>query len=179
MCDGLFHCYHDHDKWQLGARNAYAFRAIGMFFWNKFLSLSLLTVFIRCHWIVMTHNHPLRVACKRDLGVVFWVFFGAFGTVIASVATSPPNIQNHHYHPTTIMILAPIHKNSRAPQPPLFATTTTSTRQRATTMMMARDATASRAIGIFFFLFFFFWWQQGSRCVWRVSSPGKSFYIYY
>ena len=78
------------DNW--GLETHMRFEPWVCFFLNNFLSLYLLTVFIKCHWIVMTHNHPLRVACKRDLGVVLWGFLGHSGQLSRWLP---------RYHPTS------------------------------------------------------------------------------
>ena len=43
---------------------------MGMFLLNKFLSLSLLTVFIRCHWII-TMTCAVRAAAPHSMSEFF------------------------------------------------------------------------------------------------------------
>ena len=94
---------------------------------------------------------PLRVACKRELEVVLWFFFGR----------SP-----RHHHPTsktaTTTILAPIHENSMAPQPPHHLYLSPLPFQHVN--MRLPQYVHGQVTMI-----------RGSRRVWRVSSSGKSF----
>ena len=75
-CHADFHPsgYHYLDEWPLGARDAYASRAMGMFLT---LYLLYLRPFLRCHWIIsINYDTQLpRLACKHDVEVVLFFFF--------------------------------------------------------------------------------------------------------
>ena len=83
--------YHYFDKWQLGARDAYASRAMGMF-----LTLYLLCLrpFFRCYWIISINydtTTPSRLQTRRGGG--FILFFVGSGTVSATL-----KLTCHHHH---------------------------------------------------------------------------------